>query len=180
MTELFERMPEGTGWYVTAVILLLLFGAPAIASKETANSKLWLFGAVARWIQRRKERSIERERALNKTQATILRDEIAELRGWIQEDREEHSKEIAGLRHSYSKQISELRTDIQEERKLRRRIETKLQSMVDEMWDYIEWGASWAREVILMAQQEGWSPPLRPWYSFHEWRAAVADPPEEV
>lgn len=169
MAELIERMPDGTGWYIGAVILLLLFGSPAIASKETANSRLWLFGAIARAIQRRKERSIERERALNKTQAAVLRDEIAELRGWIQEDRDAHSKEIA-----------ELRNDIQEERRLRRRVETKLQSMVDETMDYIEWVTAWAREVILMAQQEGWKPPIRRWYSFHEWREEVAGPAEEV
>lgn len=169
MAELIERMPDGTGWYVGLVIMVLLFGSPAIASKETANSRLWLFGAVARSIQRRKERSIERERALNKTQATLLREEIAELRDWIQEDRKAHSAEIEGLRN-----------DIAEERRLRRRIEAKLQSMVDEMWDYIEWVTSWAREVILMAQQEGWDPPIRRWYSFHEWREEVASPAEEV
>lgn len=169
MAELIERMPDGTGWYVAAVILILLFGAPAIASKETANSKLWLFGAIARSIQRRKERSIERERALNKTQAALLREEIAELRDWIQEDRKAHSAEIEGLRN-----------DIAEERRLRRRIETKLQSMVDEMWDYIEWVTSWAREVILMAQQEGWHPPIRRWYSFHEWREELSQPADEV
>lgn len=162
MAELIEGLPDGTGWYVAAVIVVLLFGAPAIASKEVATSRLWLFGAIARAIQRRKERSIERERSLNKTQASVLREEIAELREWIQEDRRAHSAEIEGLRN-----------DIAEERRLRRRVESKLQSMVDEMWDYIEWGTAWAREVILTARQEGWQPPIRRWCSFHEWRAEI-------
>lgn len=131
MTELIERMPEGAGWWVGAAIVILLFGAPAIASKETAKSKLWLFGAVARWIQERKKRSIESEQQLRKTQAGFLREEITELRGYIEEDRATHSREIAQMREAHSTQIAELRADLDQERRLRRRIETKLQSMMD-------------------------------------------------
>lgn len=159
MAEIIAQLPSGTGWAVAGVILLLLFGTPAIASRETAKSKLWLFGAIARWIQERKQRSIENERQLAQTQAAVLRGEIAELRGWIEEDRQAHSAEIASLR-----------ADMAEERKLRRRVEAKLQAMLDESMDYIEWVTGWAREVIITAQQQGWHPPLPEWYSFHEWR----------
>lgn len=34
----------------------------------------------------------------------------------------------------------------------------------------IEWETSLARDVILMAAEHGWRPPLPKWFSFTEWR----------
>lgn len=140
MNEVLDSVGSGGAWSIFLVIFTVIWGAPAILSRQGAE-KLWLLGRVARWVASRQERSVEKERRLKAETTEALRADIEALR----EDLEEEKKR------------SELRED-------------RLQTDIDTQMGYIEWQTSWARDVILMAAEHGWQPPLSKWVSFTEWR----------
>lgn len=140
MSELLDAIGHGGAWSIFLVIFFIIWGAPAVLSRHGAE-KLWLVGKVARWVTSRQERSVERERRLKAETTSSLRADIQALRGDLDEE----------------KARSELRED-------------RLQATIDTQMGYIEWETSWARDVILMAAEHGWRPPLPKWFSFTEWR----------
>lgn len=140
MNEIMSFASKGSAWSIFVVIIVVIWGAPAIFSREGAQ-KLWLIGRFVQWVNTRQERSIERERRIGKTTVEALRADMSAMRDEMQAERERSSAS---------------------ERRLQRQIDTQM--------SYIEWSTGWARDVIIMAAQHGWQPPVPPWTSFHEWR----------
>ena len=125
MSELLDAIGHGGAWSIFLVIFFIIWGAPAVLSRQGAE-KLWLVGKVARWVTSRQERSVERERRLKAETTSSLRADIQALREDLDEE----------------KARSELRED-------------RLQATIDTQMGYIEWETSWARDVILMAAEHG-------------------------
>lgn len=140
MSELLDAIGKGGAWSIFLVVFFTIWGAPAILSQQGAE-KLWLVGRIAKWLGTRQDRSVERERRLNADTASALRTDIQAL--W---------------------------EDLEEEKARSSEREDRLQATIDTQMGYIEWETSWSRDVILMAAEHGWLPPLPKWHSFTEWR----------
>lgn len=63
---------------IIAVVLVLIFGPPAILS-ETAAKRLGGLGVLARWWKERKRRAVEVDRAARASEIEDLRREVARL-----------------------------------------------------------------------------------------------------
>ena len=140
MEQVLGLIPKDGAWSILAVLLLLIFGSQQIFSEEGAK-KFWLFGRLARRVESRKKRSIEREAEIERTRADYLE----------------------GL-------IRDLRTDLDDERVRSRESEARLRRDLDAAWGYVAWTTEWSRQVVQMAAQHGWRPPLPAWLSPDEWR----------
>lgn len=140
MDQVLGLIPKDGAWSILAVLLLLIFGSQQIFSEEGAK-KFWLFGRLARRVESRKKRSIEREAEIERTRADYLE----------------------GL-------IRDLRTDLDDERVRSRESEARMRRDLDAAWGYVSWTTEWSRQVIQMAAQHGWRPPLPRWFSPDEWR----------
>lgn len=140
MNELLSVVGEGGAWTIFIVIIVVIWGAPAILSREGAE-KLYLIGRLVKWLSSREQRSIERERQVEQSTAEALRADISVLRADLADEKERNER----------------RYQAQKRRE-------------DEHMRYIEFSIGWARQVIMMSAQYGWQPPVPPWTSFHEWR----------
>lgn len=141
MNELLSAVGSGGAWTIFVVIIIVIWGAPAVLSREGAE-KLYLIGRVVKWISTREQRSIERERQVEQSTAEALRADISVLRADLADEK-------ARNEHRYRAQ----------------------KKREDEHMRYIEFSIGWARQVTMMAAQYGWHPPLPQWMSLNEWIA---------
>lgn len=141
MEQVLALIPKDGAWSILAVLLLLMFGSQQIFSEEGAK-KFWVFGRLARRIESRKKRSIEREAEIELARADYLE----------------------GL-------IRDLRRDLDDERVRSREAESRLRRDLDAAWGYVAWTTEWSRQVVQMAAEYGWKPPLPAWLSPDEWRS---------
>lgn len=139
--ELLSVVGSGGAWTIFVVIIIVIWGAPAVFSREGAE-KLYLIGRVVKWVSTREQRSIERERQVEQSTAEALRADI-----------------------------SVLRADLADEKARNERRYREQQKREDEHMRYIEFSIGWARQVIMMSAQYGWHPPLPVWLSLNEWTA---------
>lgn len=139
MNELLSVVGDGGAWTIFIVIIVVIWGAPAILSREGAE-KLYLIGHLVKWLSSREQRSIERERQVEQSTAEALRADI-----------------------------SVLRSDLADEKARNERRYREQKRREDEHMHYIEFSIGWARQVIMMSAQYGWHPPLPDWLSLNEW-----------
>lgn len=140
MEQILALIPKDGAWSILAVLLLLMFGSQQVFSEEGAK-KFWVFGRLARSVESRKKRSIEREAEIERTRADYLEDLIRDLR-----------------------------RDLDNERVRSRESELRLRRDLDAAWGYVAWTTEWSRRVVQMAAEHGWKPPLPAWLSPDEWR----------
>lgn len=146
MEQVLALIPKDGAWSILAVLLLLIFGSQQIFSEEGAK-RFWVFGRIARRVESRKKRAIEREADVEHTRADYL-----------------------------ERLIRDLRTDLDDERVRSRESEARLRRDLDAAWGYVAWTTEWSRQVVQMAAQHGWRPPLPAWLSPDEWRRDRRDP----
>lgn len=139
MSDLLSVIGDGGAWTIFIVIIIVIWGAPAILSREGAE-KLYLIGRLVKWLSNREQRSIERERRVEQSTAEALRADI-----------------------------SVLREDLADEKARNERRYRQQKTREDEHMRYIEFSIGWARQVTMMSAQYGWHPPLPQWLSLNEW-----------
>lgn len=160
IVSLADRLPTGAGWTMLVILVIAIFGSPAILSRRTVDEKLGGLGRIASWWAARSERAIQREIRIDETKAAAIQQRLEDLTSMYEQTRDDLMEEI-----------EQTRADLREERNHRRAVEAKLESMLEESMGYIEWSTTWARSVILAASEHGWHPPIQPWLSFPEWKA---------
>lgn len=92
MTEVVGLLENVPGGWVFAIILLLVFGPPAIFSK-TAAEKFGAFGALARWWRNRPLVRIEQKEKEVSAEVTILERRVKTLEEHIKKLQEEQNRE---------------------------------------------------------------------------------------
>lgn len=148
---------EGKG--LIGVLLLLVFGSVGVLSNETLSKKLsglkWIPRARARW----QREALEEDAAKESAAVDALTARIATMQRDAREEREWFQGRITDLRT----QLDELdRSAVERERALQRDLSQAL--------DYIRFVTSWARGVVLWADENGHRLPPPPWQSFSEWQ----------
>ena len=146
MEQGLALIPTDGAWSILAVLLLLIFGSQQVFSEEGAK-RFWVFGRIARRVESRKKRAIEREADVERTRADYL-----------------------------ERLIRDLRTDLDDERVRSREAEVRLRRDLDDAWGYVAWATDWSRRVVQMAAEHDWRPPLPRWFSPDEWRRDRRDP----
>ena len=167
MDELLGVLPKGGGWSILAVFLILVFGAPAVFSRESLQNKFGGIRIITSWWNRREAAAIEQEAELERVVESTLRGQMEALRRTVDEQRKDYQAQIGELRASFE----------QRERAWRTR-EVVLQDQVSQQVDYIGWVTSWARQVNLWAQENGHTLPSPPWVSYHLYSPNVHRPRE--
>lgn len=150
---------SGPGWIILSVVLVLVFGTPAVLSEEVAKKRLWLISALARHIQSRRVRAIEAEAAVDDARVAVLTRRIADL----------ERLHIAS-HSSLTEDLERLRAAQKAERREFQDALAALDHKLDLASEYIAWSAQWARDVIQAAAEHGLRD-LPEWLSFSEWRA---------
>lgn len=145
MDQILALIPRDGAWSIVALLFILVFGSQQILSEEGAK-KFWVVGRLARRIESRKKRSIEKEIDIEKTRA-------------------EHLESL----------IEDLRVDLESERKRSRRVEREMRSDLADAWGYVRWATSWAHDVMQMAAEHGWKPPMPPWKTHDQWLSSRDD-----
>lgn len=155
------------------LLLLLIFGPPAILSKAAAD-KFGSLGALARWVRRRRLQSLENDRdqlvvrfATEDIAYAALEKRLSRISQQMDGQDQAHRIEIDGLkvdmvneRRYFEAQIAELRKDNQQWR------------------DYGDWVGLWASDQVAILRDNGLEPTPPPFMSFMEfkrWRDASPD-----
>ena len=92
MTEVVGLLENVPGGWILAIILLLVFGPPAIFSK-TAAEKFGAFGALARWWRNRPLVRIEQREKEVSAEVTVLERRVKTLEEHIKKLQEEQNRE---------------------------------------------------------------------------------------
>lgn len=92
MTEVVALLENVPGGWIAAIILLLVFGPPAILSK-TAAEKFGLFGSIARWWRNRKLVQIEQADKQKSAEVAILERRVVTLEEHIKKLQAEQNRE---------------------------------------------------------------------------------------
>lgn len=158
MEDLLSRIPEGALWTTLVIFIIAVYGQLQVLSEEGAK-KLFLIGRLFRWLSTSRERAVEREIRINGTRQDDMRREILALR----RDLEEHKSLSTEREKDSLEREKSIRKDFRER-------ECKMQEQLDSQMSWIEHMTGWAREVMLMAAEHGWHPPLPRWSSFHQWQ----------
>ena len=140
--ELPSQFPEGPGWFLLALFLFLVFGAPKILSEE-GSKNFWVLKSFRSWTRGRKVREIEDTAKLSD----------ATLKAHA-EDRESWRREMENVR----REAAELRKEMSEERLDRKRD-----------FEYILYTNQYAREIALLAAKHGWVPKPPDMLFYDEW-----------
>ena len=159
MSELMERLPEGGGWTVLAVIVLLVLGPISLFSKETAQSKFGALGAAARWVRSRRRRAIEEAAATEAVTVSMLNSQIKTINEAFERQDAAHRKDVAALSRRFERYREE-----SERREMRLAIQLEI------AMDYIAWASSWARTIVMWAAQNGYTLPPPEWQTFRQWQ----------
>ena len=123
MTEVVVLLQKIPGGWVFAIILLLVFGPPAIFSK-TAAEKFGAFGAVARWWRNRplqkieqNEKQVTAEVAVLERRVKLLEDHLKRVQTQQDEERKAWQKAAAEDREQWRKALDDAEREIEEVRK---------------------------------------------------------------
>lgn len=167
MDDLLGALPKGGGWSILAVFLILVFGAPAVFSRESLQNKFGGIRLITSWWNRREAAAIEQEAELERVVESTLRGQMVALRRTVDEQREDYQAQIGELRASFERREAEWRTR-----------EVVLQDQVSQQVDYIGWVANWARQVHLWAKENGHTLPPPLWMPYHIYTSSVHHPRE--
>lgn len=168
MEDLLSRIPEGALWTTVAVVVIAVYGQLQVLSEEGAK-KLFILGRLFHWLSTRRERAIEREVRVEGTRQDSMKEDILSLRRDLKEHQEISSqREKAALERE-----KRLRKDFRDR-------EHRMQDQLDTQLSWIEYATDWARQVILMAAEHGWHPPLPRWSSFHQWQQEEDPGPDDT
>lgn len=123
MTEVVGLLENVPGGWILAIILLLVFGPPAIFSK-TAAEKFGAFGALARWWRNRplarieqKERQVTAEVAVLERRVKLLEEHLKRVQSQQEEERKAWQKAAAEDREHWRKALDDAEREIEEVRK---------------------------------------------------------------
>lgn len=167
MDDLLGTLPKGGGWSILAVFLILVFGAPAVFSRESLQDKFGGIRLITSWWNRREAAAIEQEAERERVVESTLRGQMDSLRRAVDEQREDYQSQIGALRASFEQREREWRTR-----------EGVLQDQVSQQVDYIGWVANWARRVTLWAKENGHTLPPPLWVPYHVYASSVHHPRE--
>lgn len=140
--EMPTQLPEGPGWFLVALFVFLVFGAPKIFSERGAEH-FWVISRIAKWSRERKVREVEDTARLSEVTLKAH-----------SEDRANWRKEMLSVRA----EASELRREMAEERLDRKRD-----------FEYILYTNQYAREIALLAAKHGWVPTPPEMLFYDEW-----------
>lgn len=154
-----EQLPHDGAWTIVAVLVGLIFGAPAVLSSKTVREKLsglaLLPGLRSRWRREALEESSAWESAaVDALTARIktIQQSAAEEQAWRQ------------------RKIDTLRAELDELEESSRRREEALQAELAEALEFIRVATGWARGVLLWAEEKGVELPPPPWKGFFQWK----------
>ena len=111
LVELLRTLPEGPGWAVMGLCLLLIFGPTRVLSKRAAEENYWLISAAARRWQDRKQRAIERDSQIEAAEIQIIRRDLARVARNYEADRrrwEASESELRRENHRLQRYLVEL------------------------------------------------------------------------
>lgn len=171
MDDLLGALPKGGGWSIVAVFLILVFGAPAVFSRESLQNKFGGIRLITSWWNRREAAAIEQEAELERVVESTLRGQMEALRRAVDEQRKDYQSQISALRASFEQREGEWRAR-----------EVILQDQVSQQVDYIGWVTNWARQVNLWAKENGHTLPPPIWTPYHIYTSNVhlpREPPAE-
>ena len=92
MAEVVTLLKDVPGGWLFAVLLLLIFGPPAVLSK-TAAEKFGAFGSIARWWRNRPLQKIENQDRQVSAEVAVLERRVKSLESHIKTIAEEQSRE---------------------------------------------------------------------------------------
>lgn len=160
MNEIVERLPEGGGWTVLAVVVLLVLGPIGLFSRETAQEKFGAFGLLSQWVRSRRRRAIEEAAATEAVTVAMLNSQIKTINEAFERQERQHRQDIGAL----SRRFDKYREDAE-------RREVRLTVQLETAMDYISWTSSWARSVLMWAAQNGHTLPPPAWKTFRQWQS---------
>lgn len=137
MTEVVGLLEKVPGGWVLAIILLLVFGPPAIFSK-TAAEKFGAFGALARWWRNRplqkieqNEKQVTAEVAVLDRRVKLLEEHIERIQTQQSEERRKWQASAAEDRKAWQAAMDEAEREIEEVRRGLRTRDTSVFALYD-------------------------------------------------
>lgn len=163
------------------LLIMLVFGPPAILSKAAADN-FGSLGALARWVRSRRLRSLESDRDELVARFGIEDVAYAALETRLQrlsDQFKEQAQQLTDQGESHRKEIDELKVDMVNER---RYFEGQIRELRqdNEQWeDYGDWVGSWASDQAAILRHNGLEPTPPPFMSFTEFKHWRDTDPDE-
>ncbi|QNQ90705.1 hypothetical protein GP475_08690 [Corynebacterium poyangense] len=158
MHDVINLIPQGGAWTIVALLIVLIFGGPAILSMQTLTTKFSglkaLPGLRARWKREALEEDTAREAAA-----------IAALQARVESIQKNALEEKDYLQG----RIDDLREELRERDETRDQKISHLEQRLDRATTYIQYATEWAHRIGVWAKSRGLELPPPRWESFYEW-----------
>lgn len=165
MGDLLNRLPDGGGWTVLAVIIIVIFGPVSLFSRATVQEKFGGIGLLARWVRAGRRRAIEEAAATESVTVAMLNKQIETFNEALSTQEMRHTDDVARI----NRRFGEFQAEAERRERDSKRRELRLSGQLESAMDYISWSTSWARAVLLWAAEMGHTLPPPEWKTFPEW-----------
>lgn len=171
MSELLNRLPDGGGWTVLAVVAIIIFGPVSLFSRATIQEKFGGLGLLARWVRAGRRRAIEEAAATESVTVAMLNQQIATFNEALSTQEKRHADDVARI----NRRFGQFQEEAERRERDSKRRELRLAGQLENAMDYISWSTSWARAVLLWAAEKGYILPPPEWKTFPEWLRDTRD-----